>query len=132
MGTRQHFECFAEERYCYLTTVGRVSRKHHEIEIWFATRGSTLYMLSGNRHRSDWVRNLILEPTVSVRLAGQNFTGVARAIEASDPEDSTARTLLFEKYQPDHEKDLTEWRQTALPVAVEVQFDHAQGTHDAI
>src|SRR3954454_20619197 len=48
----------AEENYCYLTTTGRVSGKAREIEVWFGLDANTLYMLSGGRDRSDWVKNL--------------------------------------------------------------------------
>lgn len=37
----------ADEDFCYLTTRGRVSGQPHEIEIWFAADGETLYMLAG-------------------------------------------------------------------------------------
>ena len=52
----------AGESYCYLTTTGRVSGEPREIEIWFGLEGATLYMLSGGRDRSDWVKNLLREP----------------------------------------------------------------------
>ena len=52
----------ADESYCYLTTTGRVSGEPREIEIWFALDGTTLYMLSGGRDGSDWVKNLLRAP----------------------------------------------------------------------
>ena len=48
----------AEDDFCYLTTRGRVTGEPHEIEIWFAIHGDTLYLLAGAGDRSDWVRNL--------------------------------------------------------------------------
>jgi hypothetical protein len=54
------------ESFCYLTTTGRVSGEPREIEIWFGLEGETLYMLSGGRERSDWVKNLRREPAVRV------------------------------------------------------------------
>jgi deazaflavin-dependent oxidoreductase (nitroreductase family) len=59
---------FAGEQYCYLTTRGRVTGRPHRIEIWFALEDSTLYMLSGGRERSDWVKNLRAEPSVMVEI----------------------------------------------------------------
>ena len=41
------FERLGSEDFCYLTTTGRTSGKPHEIEIWFALRDGTLYLLSG-------------------------------------------------------------------------------------
>ncbi|HKH15103.1 MAG TPA: nitroreductase/quinone reductase family protein [Solirubrobacterales bacterium] len=109
----------ADEDYCYLTTTGRVSGEPREIEIWFGLDGSTLYMLSGGRDRSDWVKNLIREPRVSVRIAERTFDGRARVV--SDPtEDARARDLLFGKYAGGYSGDLSNWRETALPIAVDL------------
>ena len=57
------------EDYCYLTTKGRVSGRPHEIEIWFGMHGKSLYLLSGGGGESDWVKNLLKEPSVAVRIA---------------------------------------------------------------
>jgi deazaflavin-dependent oxidoreductase (nitroreductase family) len=86
---------FAREQYCYLTTRGRTTSRPHRIEIWFAVDGQTLYMLAGGR-RSDWVRNLVITPAVTIEIAGRRFEGDARAV--SEPaEDELARVLLYDK-----------------------------------
>jgi deazaflavin-dependent oxidoreductase (nitroreductase family) len=110
----------ADEDYCYLTTTGRVSGEPREIEIWFGLDGSTLYMLSGGGDRSDWVKNLIREPRVSVRIAERSFDGRARVV--SDPaEDARARELVFAKYAPGYGGDLSDWRDGSLPIAVDLE-----------
>ena len=108
----------ASESYCYLTTTGRVSGKPREIEIWFGLDGDTLYMLSGGRERSDWVKNLTREPQVTVRIGDQSFEGSARIVTDQD-EDARARRLLLEKYTAGYSGDLSSWGKTALPVAVD-------------
>ena len=110
----------AGESYCYLTTTGRVSDEPREIEIWFGLDGSTLYMLSGGGDRSDWVKNLIHEPRVSVRIGERTFEGTARVVSDSE-EDRRARTLLFEKYSPGYSGDLEDWRERSLPIAVDLR-----------
>jgi deazaflavin-dependent oxidoreductase (nitroreductase family) len=110
----------AHEQYCYLTTTGRVSGEPREIEIWFDLVGSTLYLLSGGRDSSDWVRNLIREPAVSVRIGNETFAGRARVVEDTD-EQARVRDLLFRKYSSGYSGDLTDWRKTALPVAVDLE-----------
>jgi deazaflavin-dependent oxidoreductase (nitroreductase family) len=107
----------AAEDYCYLTTTGRVTGNPHTIEIWFALHDSTIYILSGGRDRSDWVRNARKQPRVTVRIAERSFDGVARIVEPSEPEDALARRMLLEKYAPTN-SDLDEWGRTALPVVV--------------
>jgi deazaflavin-dependent oxidoreductase (nitroreductase family) len=109
----------AQETYCYLTTTGRVSGQPREIEIWFGLEGSTLYMLSGGGERSDWVKNLIANAEVRVRIAHRTFDGRARIVTDPD-EGALAGRLLFEKYAADYSSDLSSWRDTALPVAVDL------------
>ena len=58
------------EAFCYLTTRGRVTGDPHEIEIWFAARDSTIYMLSGGGSSADWVKNILANPEVRVRVGG--------------------------------------------------------------
>jgi len=108
----------AGQDYCYLTTIGRVSGEPREIEIWFGLEGSTLYMLSGGRERSNWVRNLMRTPAVRVRIGDLEFEGTARIVSDGD-EDATARRLL-DKYAPGYSGDLTEWGRDSLPVAVDL------------
>lgn len=110
----------AKEDYCYLTTTGRLSGKPHEIEIWFGLRSSTLYLLSGGGEGSDWVKNLLKNPSVRVRIAKHTFAGIARLVKEKQ-EDTAARYLLAEKYQEWQDgKTLSEWAQTALPVAIDL------------
>jgi deazaflavin-dependent oxidoreductase (nitroreductase family) len=109
----------AGESYCYLTTTGRVSGEPREIEIWFGLEGTTLYMLSGGRDRSDWVRNLMREPRVSVRIADRRFDGRARVVSDAN-EDVRARELLFDKYAEGYSGDLSDWRERSLPIAVDL------------
>ena len=108
----------AVEDYCYLTTTGRKSGKPHTIEIWFATEGPTLYMLSGGGDRADWVKNIRHNPEATLRIADSTFEGSGRLVDGEE-EDELARRLLFEKYQPRTGGDLTRWRGSALPVAVD-------------
>jgi deazaflavin-dependent oxidoreductase (nitroreductase family) len=109
---------FSKQDYCYLTTKGRVSGNPHEIEIWFAVDGDQIYLLSGGGTDSDWVKNLIANANVTVRLAKQNFAGIARLVSESS-EDKIARRLLAAKYYRWQEgKPLNEWARTATPVAI--------------
>ena len=76
-------------------------------------------MLSGGGDRSDWVKNLRKEPSVTVELGAAGFEGQARVV--TDPaEDERARALVFDKYAPTYGGDLTGWRSSALPIAVDL------------
>ena len=109
----------AGEEYCYLITKGRVTGRPHEIEIWFGTRGKSIYLLSGS-HSSDWVKNLRKDPAVSVRIAEHVFWGTARLVSDKE-EDMAARYMLAEKYQEWEEgKKLSEWARTAVVVRIDL------------
>jgi deazaflavin-dependent oxidoreductase (nitroreductase family) len=110
-----------EEDFCYLTTTGRVSGRSHTIEIWFALAGKTLYMLAGGREKSDWVKNVLKNPAVQVRIDKSTFNGQARIV-GSGEEDVLARKLVLDKYTPRDSDDLTGWSRTSLPVAVELDI----------
>ena len=108
------------EDYCYLTTTGRVTGNPHEIEIWFALKDTTLYLLSGGGEKSDWVKNLLKDPAARVRIGKHTFAGVARIVK-DETEEIPARYLLAEKYQEwENGKTLSEWARTALVVRIDV------------
>ena len=103
----------------YLTTVGRVTGRPHRIEIWFALRDATVYLLSGGRDRSDWVANLLAEPRVTFELGDEARETRARVLEPGTEEDALARRLLVAKYTSRDPDDLGAWGRTALPVALD-------------
>jgi deazaflavin-dependent oxidoreductase (nitroreductase family) len=111
----------AREPFCYLTTVGRRSGEPRRIEIWFAAGESepTIYLLAGGRERAGWVRNLRREPRVTVEIGTRRFTGTARVLAPADAEDGIARRLVYEKYRA--AEALEEWRDSALPVAIDLE-----------
>jgi deazaflavin-dependent oxidoreductase (nitroreductase family) len=108
--------------YCYLTTTGRRSGRPHRIEIWFASADDgcdRIYLLSGGRENADWVRNLRANSAVIVEIGRRRFSGRARVIEG-EPEEALARRLVYEKYRYRTRDELEEWRDTALPVAIDL------------
>jgi deazaflavin-dependent oxidoreductase (nitroreductase family) len=109
----------AEENFCYLTTTGRNSGRPHTIEIWFAFHEQTLYLLSGGRDKSDWVKNALQTPTVQIKINSTIFSGTARLITDTE-EDALARKIIFEKYVSRSSDDLVEWSRTSLPIAIDI------------
>jgi deazaflavin-dependent oxidoreductase (nitroreductase family) len=114
-------ERLGDEQYCYLTTIGRRTGRPHEIEIWFAAVGDTIYLMNGGTGRppgrSDWVLNAQANPAVRVRIRDEDFIGEARVVPFDSAEHDRARDLLVTKYAT-KEDDLVRWRATAFPVAI--------------
>ncbi len=107
---------WANETFAYLTTIGRQSGDPHRIEIWFAMEDGDIYLLSGGRDQSDWVRNLQANPAVSIELGPETFSGVAEIIAPDTVEDRRARELLVQKYRKANELD--NWGRTSLPIVI--------------
>jgi deazaflavin-dependent oxidoreductase (nitroreductase family) len=104
--------------FCYLSTTGRRTGRPHRIEIWYAADGDTLYLLSGGGRSADWVQNLLVDPAVRVEIDGEIHSARGRLVE-DGAEVERARSLVFAKYAPRYEGDLTRWRQRAVPVALD-------------
>lgn len=106
--------------FCYLTTTGRVTGTPHRIEIWFALQEGTVYLMAGDRDRSDWVRNLIATPEVTLEIGDRKRATTSRVVEEGSQEDALARRLLLEKYgDRPGSGDLSAWGRTAMPVAID-------------
>lgn len=87
-------------KYLYLTTTGRRTGRPREIEIWFTQRGGRYYLVAEHRERAQWVKNLMAEPRVAVRVGRRAFEAQARVVDAkAEPELArTVRTLSEKKY----------------------------------
>ena len=81
--------------------------------------GQTVFMLSGGRDRSDWVRNIMTSPDVVLQIGGVTRATTARVLKAGTDEDAVARMLLVQKYSPRDPDDLAQWGRESLAVAVE-------------
>jgi deazaflavin-dependent oxidoreductase (nitroreductase family) len=108
-----------EPDFAYLTTTGRISGNPHQIEVWFAPEGGTVYLLAGGGDRSDWVRNLMISPAVTLQIGDHKRTTRARVVEGGTEEDALARRLLVDKYRGRGHSDLSDWGRTALAVAID-------------
>lgn len=107
-----------DARVLYLETIGRVSGRPHEIEIWFASDGATVWLRSGGGDRADWVRNLRANPAVRLRIGTRWCTGTA-AVIADPVTDRIVRTQVAAKYYGLRDGELpNEWSRSALPVKV--------------
>ncbi|HSG42060.1 MAG TPA: nitroreductase/quinone reductase family protein, partial [Anaerolineales bacterium] len=98
-----------------------VTGNPHEIEIWFGLKDNTLYLLSGNLDKSDWVKNLLKNPSVTVQIADQTFNATARIVKDKE-EEMTARNLVADKYNERKlNGSLSNYARSALPVAIDIK-----------
>ena len=106
--------------FCYLTTRGRRTGRPHTIEIWFVVVGASAYLMAGGRDRADWVRNLVSDPEVTLRVGEESWPARGRVVEEGTAEDAEARRLMVAKYSTPGTGGLDSWGRSALVVAIDV------------
>jgi deazaflavin-dependent oxidoreductase (nitroreductase family) len=75
----------------FLTTIGRQTGQPRTVELWFAYDQGVIYLLG--HAASHWVRNLGIDPRVTLEIADTSFAGTAQFVD-----DKRAMTYrLFEK-----------------------------------
>ena len=85
------------EQFLYVTTTGRKSGEPREIEIWFTEHEGRYYIIAEHGSRANWVRNILANADVQVRVAGRDFAATACVL--SDNYDiEMARLRSREKY----------------------------------
>ena len=89
-----------DEKFLYLTTLGRTPRRPREIEIWFVERDGRFFVLAEHGFNADWVKNLLATPEVTVRVGGLRWNATSRVL---DPDADSAlfcdvRQLARDKY----------------------------------
>ena len=89
-----------DERFLYLTTIGRITGEPREIEIWFVESNGRLYILAEHFHKAQWVKNIEHNSQVRVRLGKAQFDGTARVLDQKRDRAAwyTAQRLAIEKY----------------------------------
>jgi deazaflavin-dependent oxidoreductase (nitroreductase family) len=104
----------SEEQFVYITTLGRKSGLARQIEIWFVERDGRLYCLAEHGRKAHWVRNILANPAVTVRLAQRTWQATARVLEPDADRNlfTEVRELAHRKYGWGH----------GLPV--EFRLDH--------
>ena len=85
MSAPEWLAAHADADCCDIVTEGRVSGRPHEVEIWFGVMDGAMYLISGNGPGADWYQNLLVNPQVVVRMAGEEHVG--RASPVSDREE---------------------------------------------
>jgi deazaflavin-dependent oxidoreductase (nitroreductase family) len=71
----------ADAKVLYLTTIGRHSGQPRTIEIWFTCYQDKLYLNAEQALHANWVRNILQNPDVRVRIKEQQFAGRARVLD---------------------------------------------------
>jgi deazaflavin-dependent oxidoreductase (nitroreductase family) len=93
-------EPFRDDPYLYLTTTGRKTGLPREIEIWFVIHNGSFYVFAEGCHQAHWVRNIVQNSRVRVRVADRTFSATAQPLDPTRDvaEWNTVQDLARAKY----------------------------------
>ncbi len=63
-----------------ITVKGRRSGRAITLPVWFVLEGATLWLLPVRGSHTQWFRNLLVDPTITIRAGRQRRTGTAHPI----------------------------------------------------
>lgn len=86
-------EDLEQHTFLYLNTMGRSTGEPHRIEMGFTVHNHRIYLISGGGTRSDWVKNLLVDPAVEIEIGPHRW----RTTAAPDPA-HCARERLAVRY----------------------------------
>ena len=88
------------ELYVYLTTKGRKSGLPREIEIWYVERAGLIYILAEHGLKAQWVRNILADPAVRLRIGQNTWEATGRVLDEvqDQPMYAAVREMAKTKY----------------------------------
>lgn len=106
-------EDLADERYCLLTTEGRVTGRRHTAELWFVPAEGGVYLMSGSGGLTQWYLNLQTEERAVLRIAGSAWLVRSAFLTRDDPARGEALERFHEQYDPPGKDRRTPWMRDA-------------------
>jgi len=113
-------DALAAEHACHVTTSDRETGGPRVTEAWFALDGDRLYALAEGGGLAPWVRDLLRDADVSLRVGERALRGGARVLDPG-PEVEHARRLLIAKYAAAGEEDVSYHVRAGQPVRIDLR-----------
>lgn len=89
------------QRYCLLSTQGRVTGRRHTAELWFVPATGGVYLMSGSGGLTSWCLNLQAEEQAVLRFGDHAWLARAAFLAAADP----ARTAALERFHDRYDRE---------------------------
>jgi deazaflavin-dependent oxidoreductase (nitroreductase family) len=98
-----------------ITVTGRKSSRSHTNPVWFVQEGETLFLLPVKGSDSDWYKNVLKTPTISVAANGVEWNAKAKPIT-----DATRVQEIVSKFRARYGTDQVKKYYSKFDVGVEV------------
>ena len=105
-----------DERYCYLSTQGRVTARRHTAELWFVPEEGGVYLMSGSGGLTQWCLNLQAEQQGVVRIGSLSWLARPAFLGKDDTDRERALQSFHDKYDPAGKDRFEPWLRTATVV----------------
>ncbi|MFQ5998834.1 MAG: nitroreductase family deazaflavin-dependent oxidoreductase [Candidatus Bathyarchaeia archaeon] len=109
----------------YLTTKGRRTGKPHTVEIWFAHENGVFY-LSHEGDYTDWMKNLVKNNDVTLKVANEQLVGKARILTDASEKDQAKKALYFKYYGPASDAVLEDWFELSILLEVRPKSEETE------
>jgi hypothetical protein len=115
-------EDLASERYCVLTTEGRVTGRRHAAELWFVPALGGVHLMSGSGGLTSWCLNLQSEGQAVLRIGPRSWLARAAFLDRDVPERAAVLERFQERYGRDDPARRAAWLRDAT--VVHMVFTH--------
>ena len=105
-----------DERYCYLSTQGRVTGRRHTAELWFVPGDGGVYLMSGSGGLTQWCLNLQAEEQGVLRVGTRSWLARVTFLADDDPDRADALRAFHERYDPPGKDRTDPWLRNATVV----------------
>ena len=94
LGTVLSSNVLAGNKMLVLTTWGRKSRKPRHTMLSYVSVDGKEYVCSGWGEKSDWVKNILANPQVTVQAGRKKYSAAARRVEEKDEFEDIVREMF--------------------------------------
>jgi len=105
-----------DDRYCYLTTHGRVTDRRHTAELWFVPHEAGVFLMSGSGGLTQWCLNLQADDQAVLRIGRQSWLARVAFLADEDPVRAEVLARFHDKYDPEGKDRLPSWVRAATVV----------------
>jgi len=106
----------AAERYCLLSTQGRLTGRRHTAELWFVPADGGVYLMSGSGGLTQWCLNLQTEEQGVLRIGSRSWLARVTFLDPDDPDRDAALEAFHDKYDPPGKDRRPPWLRSATVV----------------
>ncbi len=98
----------SDEKYIYITTIGRRSGNPHTVELWFAASIGKIY-LSHEGPYTDWMKNILKDSQVEFRIGNIKFKGKTRIVSEMETFEVGKHALYLKYYGKASQDVIDDW-----------------------